>query len=89
MHMHIHTHVHRGCKRLLLYGARVNSCDAFGRSPLHVVLENGRTKVASFLLDQGANRNLQDGLPACLEAQCAPFACSQMYVSEFAFAKVS
>eukprot|EP00983_Pelagomonas_calceolata_P107211 1159320-Pelagomonas_calceolata.AAC.3 len=59
MHMHIHTHVHRGCKRLLLYGARVNSCDAFGRSPLHVVLENGRTKVASFLLDQGANRNLQ------------------------------
>ena len=47
----------QGVKKLIRYCARVTPPNAKGKAPLHLALESGKLKVASFLLSKEANVN--------------------------------
>ncbi|RYP12344.1 hypothetical protein DL765_007390 [Monosporascus sp. GIB2] len=49
-------------RRLLGAGARINSKDKFGRTPLHWASENGHDTVVKLLLESGADTNVEDDM---------------------------
>lgn len=49
------------CLQLVLFGARVDVRDELGRTPLQLCLEQGKRKVALFLMSRGASINTQGG----------------------------
>lgn len=49
-------------KEMLERGADINTKDRYGRTPLHVSLENKQVETAKFLMNRGANVNAKDAL---------------------------
>ncbi len=47
----------QGVRKLVRYAADIRLRNASGKTPLHFALETGKLKVASFLLEKGANIN--------------------------------
>ncbi|KAG1655812.1 hypothetical protein FOA52_015848, partial [Chlamydomonas sp. UWO 241] len=51
----------KAVRKLLRYGHALSPRNAEGKQPLHMALEAGKIKVASFLLSKGADINAADG----------------------------
>lgn len=59
-------------RRLLFYGAEINSCDNDQRTPLHWAATYGNPEMAAFLISQGASVNIAqcDGFTPLHAATC-------------------
>ncbi|KAF9584964.1 hypothetical protein BGW38_004466 [Lunasporangiospora selenospora] len=65
-------------KKFIAGGVSVNAQDEFGYSPLHAAISYGHKELAQYLLDNGANVNIQDN-----DNDTPLFVCETVELAEF------